>query len=640
MLIKDVINYVEEIKKLDELHQDDVNLITHISKHFIQEDPHAKLTPEDELFLLQCFAIRWKKTFNTLNDYTLNPSTVNMKWVVFAKELALVLNKNYLHILMPTIINLFDYNNLSPLSETTRLENFFVGFGGTLLYRKRAFCELLMNTKFILGIRRNKQTSNLSPLHIEELYRLAICQQLNGQFSIDDEEFKNFWDFLRKKVFTRLQISGEVPIELLPQLCRLVETYYKMKKENAHYTLFKKEAIQFFTAITQCDIHNSNYFYGIELQFKDKHIYFLDLFIQIYKSEQYDLDDYLNVLAHWLYRFNPILKIDSKLLNGITPSLISNSNAKISILDTQDKAVTINKSCLKLIVSMFTCHFDYFPFTEQKISLWDKVNNVSHDAGLMASIFMPLIQQNKVEELDNAYQYVLKNIIFPSIKEQSFFSAITRFDLTNTWWKLIAQEEYSKLRVFWFAPEVMLDALLRFHRDNPVISEKINQFLDQLIRTYALNHHDLMKQFRVNILFSHFLKTLMDEYQKELLMLLELIPDQNAKINFLKNCMQYITNRLSQMASIEVGHRLNFFSNVIENDRLLTVIVNEDLYTLGTVVDAFKDLLYSKTLKMDEVKLIKMKEYLQLLHRPILSIAEQEEAMSFSQPKDYIGSNN
>lgn len=438
-----------------------------------------------------------------------------------------------------------------------------------------------------------------------------------------------------------MQVEGEVPIELLPQLWRLVETYYKMKKEGANYQLFKKEAIQFFTSITHCDVNNSNYFYGIELQFKDKKFYLLDFFIEIYKSEHYDLDDNLNVLANWLYQFNPILKIDSKCCNGVSPSPIASSNAKLSmILHTQDKTIKINKSCLRLILSMFTCTFDYFPFTENKISVWDKVNNVPHDVSVIASIFIPLIQMNKVEELDDAYYNALNTIIFPSIKEQSFFSAITRFDLTNTWLKLVAQEDYSKLNVYWFAPEVILDALLRFHTDNSIISEHINRFLDQLIRTYALNNHDLMKQFRVNILFSDFLKTLMDEYQQELLVLLELIPDQNARVNFLNNCMQYITNRLTQMASIDVSNRFYFFSNVIEHDSLLTVIVNENLYTLGHIVDAFKELLYSKTLKLEEVKLSKMREYLQLLHRPILSIEEQEEAMSLAQPKDYIGSNN
>ena len=223
MLVLNALIFISDLKGIKNLIPCDVVFYNRFVKRFAYRDPLETLNDYDVQFLIDCFKSRGKQiAVGFENDYMLNTGPANQKWIQLAKELAFLTVKNYVQILFPGITNTVDFNNLSLLTETERPENFYLGHNKKTLYRKRGLCELLIENRFILSTRRDASSNKLSAMSVDELTRLQSCKQVNGNFSIADVPFANFWDFLQKKVFTQLQSKGEMPVDLLPHLLALI----------------------------------------------------------------------------------------------------------------------------------------------------------------------------------------------------------------------------------------------------------------------------------------------------------------------------------------------------------------------------------------------------------------------------------
>lgn len=632
MLVINVLKFIEELNQLNGVSLFDQMIIGKLNQRFKEKNSEMPLTHEDQLYLLKCFEQRWRNLFQTENSYTLNQNSENKIWIEFSKQFALFTKKNYLHLLMPTVKNHLDYNDLSNLNETVRIENFFLSSDGAVLYRKRAFCELLISNQYQLAIKRLPHNNKLSPLTIDELYSFSINSNIKNEFLIDDEHFYNFWDFLRKKVFSKLSHHGKVPVGMIPKLYLLIETYFLYKEKNYDYLVFKSQANQFFVKLLKCNLANINHLYGVEIPFKDNKIYLLDIFIEIYKSEQYDLDEYIIQIAIWLFRYNSVLKPNLPCINdAIHPILASDSMHTSTTIRQLESREDRMPQCLSLALSLFIYNFDNVSLMENKVNFWDKMNYVPYEVKHLVSNYILIITENKYDKLADTYNKLLEFIRNHSYKSQNIISKVIRSEATSRWFKLITKEDYQKLGVYWREPELIFETLLLLMPLNDELSVSVTLFLDDLIRTYAQSNNELMKKIRVNIQFSEFLRSLDGSKQKEILLLSELIKEEDAKNNLIKNVMSYLSDRLSQFASMHFQNKNQFFCNVIENDSSLLIIFNEKLNTVDKIVDAFKEFVYSKALKIEENKLVKMKEYLQLLCKPILSISEKEEAKSSSQ---------
>lgn len=630
MLVQRILKFITDLNTFNELSPCDLKLYTSLKERFLDKDPLSDINGDDFNYIVECYAYRWQQTVDDSEyDYTFNPVGINQEWVEFAKELAPFIEKNYLYLLIPVITNSTDYNNLSLLSETTRLENFYLGQDSKTLYRKRGLCEHLISKNFKLSTCRDLHTRKLSPMTIEELSRLQACKQTNGAFSIESEGFSSFWDFLQKKVFIRLYEKGEVPISLIQPLFGLIKQYYQFKIERSDFSLFKKAFNDFLSLIYLSDLDNINYLYGVKIQYKGTSCYLFELLISIHKSQSYDLNLEMSSLSNWLLL---LLKTEIKEahLNQVKTQNDSSPSLNLSIFSSQVMAYSEDAfhSSLSLVLSLLTTKFKTYSLTERTISLWDKKNTVFPDAFKIHSILLPFLEANKPDELVLAFQNIMKDIIIPAKTDSGFLSWMFRYSSTDKWYNYVESKKFSDMAVYWFAPELLFQSLLDFNITNTTFEIKINSFLDELIHTYAQKSNIMLKMLRVNIIFSEFMNEFNSEDQIALLDLLRLYDEQNAKINFLYNAIAYIGRRLSQIENQVMGNATSFFSKFYQVDNSKHLFSAVGLDNVSSVINGFKLKLHSSDLKVEDKTILKMKEYLNTLMLPILSVTEKDDVES------------
>lgn len=203
MLVQRIFYFIKTLERESSPIKCDVQLRKCLSEYFAYKDPSYELSQLDIEVLLSCYKDRWDAIIDCEDDYTRNPSAVNALWIDLSRELEPFTDISYLKILIYTLTNDSDLNDLSPLTETVNLFNFYLGYGGTTLYRKWSFCGHLRAREYELSTHRSL-LRKLSPFTIEELARLKLCKQTSREVSFNTERFTNFWDFMRKKVFPHL----------------------------------------------------------------------------------------------------------------------------------------------------------------------------------------------------------------------------------------------------------------------------------------------------------------------------------------------------------------------------------------------------------------------------------------------------
>lgn len=548
--------FMQELGTLKPLSFFDVDYLAFFSERFSTRSPDEQLNEDDFSFILRCFALRWQLVEDSGDhDYTLNPTPTNKVYINFAKILApSFLNKEFFQILMPSITNNKDFNYPSLLVETQNCDNFYLGNDSKTLYRKRGLCEHLVKNDFTLSTCRDlSQLPRLTTLSIDELTRIERCKQDKGAFSIGEEQFDSFWQFMQTKVFPRLQDHGKIPLIIMPNLIYLIEQYFVLKacKGNLreHFKTFKMLASNFFGSFLQYDLHNINYLYGIQLLYRGKLVYLLDLFIAINKASIFNIDLEMESIADCLYRISPILKVDTDALlmfyaniesqkYGISSAPGSSTDIHVSL-----PSLPINQAhpCFNLILSLLTTEFDMFPLSRgEEISLWDNYNIVFYEAAKMYCAFTDCLVNDRYEDLLLQYASVHKELIAPCLAQQSWFSSRIK------WFKYAALEKLDMLDVHWHEPEVILQCLIMYKHSNSSITGMINGFINELLHTYAQDNAELLKRFRVNILFRNFLKSLSYSEQKTLNIFLGLLDYNETKNAFLQNCNDEISRHVEQ----------------------------------------------------------------------------------------------
>jgi hypothetical protein len=638
MLVQTVLQFTKAIKASAEQISVDKQLCLDLERHFKHRREEDALDFNDIQFILDCYKTRWAQIFNTPLDYTLNPFGANQEWIQFSKVLASCCDKKYYQILFPTVTNTVDFNNLSQLSETEGPDNFYLDQDGLTLYRKRGLCERLLNNQFSLSTCRDLSVKQVSSLGVDELARLQVCQQAKGTFSIKEEKFVNFWDFMQKKVFPNLQKKGAMPLNLLPQLLTLIEEYYRLKSSGADFTLFKNTAKVFFSTLLHTDTEDTNFFYGVRIPYYESEFYLLDFLITINQARGYEIDRELNALAVWLMQYNSALKSSRKELVALYDdhkqiSLIDKSANGVSQIST---ATSLHRSCCTL-VSLMTSHFDFLPFAGVCINLWDISNTVSSEAAEFYRLFEKALEAESYASLIPVHQSIIRTANNRSNNDSGFLSFFNQHNSLKQWIQLIDRGDFSSTDVYWFEPELIFDALFHFKSSDTVLTENVNIFLDNIIHTYAQNISDLFKALRINILFSGFMKKLSEHDKTNLYRLISLYNPGKCKDAFLSNCGAHIGNRLSQFSSIQASSPIHFFVSVRKVDNSKLPFLQGDLYQVRDIIEAYKRGLHDPELHLGTELVDKMFTYLRGLGRPILSVAEADVARNSAAHKDYIG---
>ncbi|WP_131793831.1 hypothetical protein [Fluoribacter gormanii] len=630
MLVQRILDFIETLKKESPLSPCDQKLRECLSERFSKNNPTDILNQDDFLFLIACYKTRWDSIVDD-NDYMLNPSAINLHWIDLARELGPLTKINYLKILIPTLSNEKDLNDFSSLNETVNLFNFYLGYGGNTLYRKLSFCRHLEKWRFELSTYRADK--KLSVVTVDELARLKLCKQTERQVSVDTEIFKNFWDLMRKKVFVNLRAQGRMPIALLPHLMELVERYYYLQTNKVEFVEFKKEIEKFFHRLYEYELADVNFLYGSKIKYKQNEEYLVDLFIALHTAKNYsELDYEIETLSKWLFKYNPDLKATSKELEPVYQELSEEVEEKEEAFIKTDAFI----NCCKLIVSLFTTQFELsLLFTQQTSSLWDIENTVFPEAYTILTVLLPLIAANKPKALETAYEDIIRDIILPARKDTGWFACFTRHKQTIRWFDLVRDCKYNELGVYWFEPERLFNALLLFNTNNDAVKTRTNHFLDDIIQTYAQDENELMKQFRVNVLFSEFLNGLSEHHCTHLLRLIKLCDLDIAKFRFLSNCSKHINKQASRLCQTIESSSPCFFSMPQKGDKVKLFKFSEAKDVQSMIVD-YKNHLYELTL--DAKKLEKISNYLFKIGQPILSVTQKENATSCDRPVlNYIG---
>lgn len=635
MIVQRILILIERLKQSDALIACDDLLCDALITRFSARNPQDTLLEEDLTCLIDWFAYRWQEIQDSPSDYTLNPLGTNVHWIAFAKSLASVTDKSYLNVLIPSATNTIDFNNLSLLSETTRLENFYLGHDKAVLYRKRALCEHLIKVHFKLSTCRDIHTRKLSAMSINELSRLQSCQQPNGAFSIENEHFISFWDFLEKKTFTRLQAKGGLPHNVIPCLLGLIQQYHHLKARQADFKLFKRALENFLTVLYRTDIDNVNYFYGLHVHFNNQDRYLLHALVVMHQAKTYDIDLLMNDLAICLSTSVASDLIDlNPMSQRLSQGCLHHPTSAPSLPHHSESDLL--PSCFRLVISLLTTPFSVYPFMGSAISLWDKTNTVFSEAATMYHRLLPFIESDDTEKMLDAYRDIMRTIVKPANADTNFFTRMMRFDARNTWYRHVEDCTLSKMGVFYFEPEILLHTLSNENTDDPIMRAQIHLFLDELVHTYSQNNSNLLKILRVNVLFAVFLKQFAPEDQEKLLFRITSSEAYGAKIHFNLDVMRYIARRLERIESIQSISGTRFFSASLPVEQLSLFFFPRHHETISQIIDGFKEKLHAYNPKPIAAKFEQMMAYLIHLNRPILTVLEREEVDRSVRMLDYL----
>lgn len=636
MLVKRITKFMEDLGSAS-LMKCDTEIHALFLARFAGRAEESMLTKDDIAFMVTQFKERWSLVCDTKGDYTLYPGGVNQLWVQLAKEFAPIVKETYLKILLPSIKNTVDFNNLTALTDSERPENLYVGYNQETLYRKRGLCEHLIAKHYVLSTRRSLSKNNeLRALSIEELTRLKVCENPKGAFSIADEPFISFWDFLVKKVFSHLNKDNEPPLDFLPYLLLVIEQYYLLKDEELDFSLFKKALNTFLSFLYKMDLEQVNRFYGCQIQFKGKQYYLLELLIKINSASAFDIDEDLAIILAWMHQINPALYIVNKSLAPVYDSLqlLSPGEPKAGLITANHTLY----DCKTMLLSLFVLDFDYLPLCEKSISILDKSNKVFSQAAHIYSLFEPLIAENKTAECAAMYRSVIKRYIAPHDADTGFFTLLTTsFDSTHRWYELVQSGSLTLLDVNWYEPELLMHALVRFRSPDLETHNKIDSFLNELIQTYNQKANELQKQLRVNILFAELLKALDLKDKRVLLMSLQLYFHHDVQSTFLANCTYHIGIHLTRLAVIRQDNGLNFFSGTRKMERVTFALAENGLTNIGEVVDSCKKHLHLLKRSIEPTLFEKLLDYLQNLGGHIVTCVEKRHAKDSVSVLDSIG---
>lgn len=629
MLVQRILQFLKELMQHGELSHSDTQLYKALSDRFSETNPQKKLDSEDILFVSNCFLSRWQAVIDDNKyDYTLNPIGINLIWISFAKELAPQIGKGYLNILIPTVTNTVDYNNLTQLSETVNLENLYVGLDNITIYRKRGLCDHLIKENFRLSTCRNLHTKTLSALSVVELSRLQSCVQPKGDFFIGSDHFISFWDFLKKKAFIRLQADGTLSERILSDLQRLIEKYHIYKKENTNFKFFKQEYQSFLNRLSHNELDNINFFYGVRLTYNGKEHYMLDLLVTIYQAETYNFEPQILGLNEWL----------KTVMVGLPPAAACTKLSRLSsepvVLLTENAPNDELNGCWRFVLSLLTSPFTLLPLTGVAISCWDKTNMVFSQAAALYSRLCPFIEANKPAEMLLEYQRIIKEI--PVNEGLGFFARMTRFSFTDNWYTNVKNGTLSNMGVYWFEPELLLQGLMQIKPNDLINNSHLNNFLDELIHTYAQKSNMMLKALRINILFSEYLNLLKTEDKIHLIQLINSFDLRKGKENFINNCVTYLGKRLFDLECKwrdNLSNKLSFFNEANGSRYVFSPNGTEQV---SEIIETLKDIINRRQCDIEINLKQTMIDYLIGLHRPILTEKVLVEIERSSNPLDYL----
>ncbi|MFA5960191.1 MAG: hypothetical protein WC785_06710 [Tatlockia sp.] len=319
MLVDRVNTFTEELSQVQaELHSTDKTFVETFRNAFKNRVSNTALDANDLEWIQQQFAFRWQGrkdgdkgcADDYERDYTFNTQGANGVLIAFAKELSVELNKPFLLILIPVLVNESDPYKISSLAEIEDPRVIFLGSDNKTWYRVLAFYRLLQEPYGILGIFEKTLSSNLRAFTLGEIYRLRSKRGEELALHLNGKTYSNFWDYVVHEKIEDWQKKGSCPTHTLPLLLKVIESYFSDNETKNNFEPFRMRLKRFQVALNACPIADVNYLYGIQIPINGSTHYLVEILVDCLQNSE-DLSEKLRGVAHWLCEFD--LSLTSRL---------------------------------------------------------------------------------------------------------------------------------------------------------------------------------------------------------------------------------------------------------------------------------------------------------------------------------------
>ncbi len=321
---------------LPSLHVDanhfDVQLAEEIRMQLISYDTSAELTPELLHIICKVFAKRWhiiRDGGSPYYDYTMYPDKGNnVAWIALAKKLQYKLadldelrllkvgkRRSAVQILIPDFTNNQNSTNLENIPDTTGLGELFLSEEDNVLHSVKAMHEELRKAikrrssscgsagaisysvsevtaqPYEFCLYRSKEKHKKRPVSLHEIYRISAKRMHAGG--------SDFLTVLRIHVMPTWESSGELPLQFLPCLLKLVDAYYQRLRGEMPAETFYAQLRQFSKELyTNTSIEDSNHLFGQKIRVNDCEYFLIDMLVRLYTETA--LEQEIKAVAAWL----------------------------------------------------------------------------------------------------------------------------------------------------------------------------------------------------------------------------------------------------------------------------------------------------------------------------------------------------
>ncbi|WP_028388667.1 hypothetical protein [Legionella fairfieldensis] len=357
-------------------------------------------------WILASFNRRWFLVADTNEDYTVNSQGVNAPWITLAKNLAMVLKKHYLLILIPVLVNTIEPNDFSQLKQLNDLRVIFRSDNNIWHSIIALFNELQIFSGVFAIL--DKPKSKPRALTLNELYRIRLKENrfIPKDNEVNELKFKtkcgkmysSFWTYLIKECAPSWQQKGYYPIQLFSELLELIEIYFDSKTRKNDLELFNRAFKQFADELALCSVADVNHLYGALIKVNNESFFLLEILLDC-KDNSTDLSEKLLSVAYWLCQFNPALispnkdleivykqlkaglYLDVSQLHELIIALDVGENDRVTVLRNKilrelESKTIIQPLIIKMIERMYEIRSDEIIDTDRDYTYWppNKVN--------------------------------------------------------------------------------------------------------------------------------------------------------------------------------------------------------------------------------------------------------------------------
>lgn len=548
---KELISLIEQLLACDKISP----FFTMLLSNFKNKIANASIIDSSLIQdIVSIYTLRWSEVIDTQNDYMRSIEGVNKAWFSLAKKLAEMglIPSNYYKLLIPTLND--DYDKITNEELTARPLSHYI------LAEQDNELILLENC---INHHKHYHTFNNCNQHPSKALTTKEIQRLRYA----DPHFSNYYQ--------SIEIPHDLPV---------YKSTIDAVKRLVNKSIFQEGLL-------------SNRYYTNDHQVSADEAYktFLSFREKLPEEERTNLDGQLIVLDGQQYTFLEILEIicdkgeclatyglfflklvidyQSDAVFHNHPDLnkfINCSAKKIYRSVTAEEALRRIKM---LFVSLMTYRFDYLWGTGRAVQLWDCANTTTHTGKEIFDTLQPLICLETIESPEKIYHSLINTIIEPALLNEGIVPKLTRSSTTIKWLQSIVDDSMFEIdNQMAFEPEQLFILFSSMLEKYPTLTEPIESFLQELLKTLMQDRSYSLQWVRVNIKFFEHLGLYETDQQQEILGVLRKNPNPVSSSLLLQHLNTFISNQLIQDRHKNKKTTIRFFHEIHKNSSFNDVI--------------------------------------------------------------------